>query len=307
MDDMGANVFTGTGNSIWSNASGGHYLLTMTNTDSQCGTMNHDINVGQPMAPDAWVEVSPDLCNSNGNGTITAGLTGMGNYTYTLSNSNGEIVLTGQGNSEIIEVDSLHVGAYTLQIVGECNTLNLGADLTDPFAASSFIQSSADSVYFESGGSVDVTLEAVSDNATNFIWLLNGMQVGSDQVLVYSINTNSAYTFTLISSNNTCSTTTTATVYGVITTGVNEFRQNLSPVTMNQNGNNIILTFHTESSSNADVMIYNAMGQVIYRQRGNSSSGQVITIPMQNWSAGMYTVHVVSDQKRLFTAKAFKH
>lgn len=304
-NDMNTVVYASQGNTSWDQAVAGHYLITLSNSDAACEAITYDVFINEPDPSAAWAEGSPDLCNAGGGGLIVFGGGSGASYAYTLTNEEGLTVLQGETSDFALELIGLDADVYSLTITDGCGAQSFTLDLNDPNALTAEIYASATNVVFDEGFSTDVILSAPMIDNTNYAWTYNGELVGQESTLVYSINTESAYTFVLEMTNNTCFATGSITITGEMQeVGVaeNAVQQAVTWVPLN---GGIQLTFHTASAAVADITVYNSTGQLVQRTQG-TEQGQVVFLALDGLAQGVYTFRVTNPEGVLLTGKVVR-
>lgn len=300
MDDMGTITYASTGNTTWTEAVAGHYLVSLTNADAACGTVTYDVVIAEPELTQAWAEGSPALCNTGTEGFVVLG-GGSGEWNYSLVNSQGIEVIGGTTSDLGIEIPGLSADIYALTIVDGCGVSNFELNLNDPNALVPEIEASATEVTFPQGQSVDVTLNAVAETAVVYNWILNDQLIAEGEQLVYTVNTVGPHVITLEVSNAQCTASTEIQINATVTAPINVSETMAQEaVTMLQRDGAIQLTFVNVSAARSEVRLYSATGQLVRKMQG---SGQVMTVETEDLSRGIYSVQVVNNGAVVFTRK----
>ncbi len=299
VDDMGAVVYSGMGNDVWSSAPAGHYLASITNAATSCPAFNYDVYVVEPMPLSGWAEGAPDMCNNSQSGSITLGVDFEGLYTYRLLDEGGNEITTGETSEPFMSLDNLDHGVYTVEISNNCGVIPFQVDLRDPNAIVASLEASATTVNFDAGQSVDITLNANAPNAVTYNWTLNGEFISDEQTVIYSINTEADYLFGLEAINSNCFSTAEITVTGVqnpIISNVGEASENnVEAFVANEM---LQVNFHQISSANARIRLYNTFGQLVKDIR---AEGQISRVALDDLAKGVYAVQVIDGNTSLLS------
>jgi Secretion system C-terminal sorting domain/SprB repeat len=242
---------------IVKDASGCMYTTTLTIT-----------NTAGPSA----VAVTNTSANCGGtDGTITIGTTtgGTASYIYSVNSS---------GFTSTVNYSGFAAGTYTV-IVKDANgctfstTTTVGNTGTTP-ATPTITQS----------GSV-----LTSSSATGNQWYLNGTAITGATGQNYTFTANGTYT--VVVTTGGCASATSAPVV-ITTTGIDEANNPyLFSIYPNPNDGNFTVSFNAAVRSSYKLELYNALGQIIYRDDVTDFSGVYTKkLSVTEYGKGVYTI-----------------
>jgi hypothetical protein len=136
-----------------------------------------------------------------------------------------------------------------------------------------------------------LTSSAASGNQ----WFMNGVLIAGATGQTYTITSNGTYT--VVVSANGCASPASAPFVmanvGIVETN-NPFGLNVYP---NPNDGNFNVTFTTLTKSNYTLELYNAIGQIVYREALNDFSGSFTKkLSVVEYGKGVYTISLTNSQ-----------
>lgn len=303
-DEMGNLIFTDSqvdGASEMSGLPFGNYEIHVNDENSECATNMTIIYLDQPSLEELESESELDMCNQAGMGWIQFDVPQADEYWYSVV-VNEEEILAGAGEGST-NLEGLLGDEYEITVTTQCGVHTTVVDLTDPNAVELTLSADDEMLYLEDDN--DVLLEISSDEATDFVWYLDGTEVSQSAQMTYIFDAPGNYEFQGFASNEFCS------VSDIIVIEVQEGANNISDV----DANSITLTWDSENAflSNGEldlglvqVRFFNAAGQQVRQESVNLTSGARSTISLSDLSQGIYEVEVISDNKSIFHGRILK-
>ena len=298
---------TGTG---WAGASSSSSLVANVGTGvatiicsatNSCGTTNDTLLVtpGIPPILDSGISLSSILCSGS---TVTAyslGITGATSYNWVIAG-------TGWGTSSVTTGDSLVItvgtgtGSITVNSVNGCGTgpADSATGLVPTMTpAASFTMTTHVTT---TTGSVVVTYTGTAPGATTYTWNFGGGTgvpgVGAGPQTVTWTSTGTK-TVTVTVDNGGCSSTYTDTVLvmpPVIVNNVN-MPNATAEIMPNPSAGTFDIIFGNVISKQVAVKLMDMQGRVVYNQKLNGNSTNVVTVNAGMLPSGTYMANIVVD------------
>jgi hypothetical protein len=144
---------------------------------------------------------------------------------------------------------------------------------------------------WEEGTTQTITLSVEAYNATQVLWLLDGVVVGEGHSVEYTLSEPGTYVFTAIASNEGCETSVDVTVTGItfITIGLDEENAEAFNVIARDGG---ALVNIPSGMNIATLRVVNMSGQVIFEKQNVSNADGQLFIPMAAWASGVYNFNL---------------
>lgn len=140
-------------------------------------------------------------------------------------------------------------------------------------------------------------------NTTNLItnWTIGGMAVTNPAAVL------NEGVYQLIAENNLgCTDTALVTISNDLQVCLDALKE-IVAISPNPVSNNLTVVVARKTAVKVDMLIHNAIGQVVYRQTKQQSPGQATySIPMKKLSAGIYFVTVKLDDEKVAVKKIIK-
>lgn len=293
-NELGTNVFTGEGATSFESVSAGVYTISLTNSDGICASVEQEVIITEPAPTEYSFESSISTCNSI-TGEVIVNIINPTEYTYWLMDAiTEEVVATGQGSQAIFSIADLPANDYLLTIVNSCIMVDYPfstADENTIFASASLPQTEFS---WEQGTAQVITLTVEAYNATQVLWLLDGIVVGEGHSIEYTLTEAGTYTFTAVTSNEGCESTVDVTVVGTtfITIGLDEEKEEAFNVVLRDGG---ALVNIPSGMNNATLRVVSMNGQVIFEKQNVSNAEGQLSIPMAAWASGVYNFNLFTN------------
>jgi PKD repeat protein len=248
--------------------------------------------------PAAEISTTDQSCNIPG--SIYVEQPGSAEWQYTLTDANGTTIGTGVLNQNSpVTVTAAPAGTYTLTLVDNNNytvVKTITVSGTQPVNATATVSSN----------SVETTEEVIFTNTTpdaaNTVWDFGDGTTATDSTATHSYATAGTYTITLTVTNVdgcTGTTTQTITVTEKIISNVNNTDEDKT-IHIWSSANSVFVDFSKQSWVDAEIQIYNVLGQQLVNERFGSST--IYTTQIQNIHAA-YVMIVVRNEGVVTTKK----
>lgn len=304
-NELGVVVFEGAGATEVTNLSAGTYDVVLANANGNCAAAQASVTLTEPSATLFEFGAEIASCNLGNTGELILNITNPGNYDYQLVNLNGEIITSGNGTANLLSIDGLAADNYALTITNACISETFEFTTIDENAVSVEPATNQTSFEWEAGTSLPIELTVSAYAADNVVWMLNGEQVGTGHVIPFILTEAGTYVFEVTASTATCEANTTVTITGTTFTTVNVDEASNGTLDIVRVGDNAVMQLPS-GIGNVHVMVYNAMGQIVFEQREIQNTSNASSIPMATWSAGIYTFKIFTNETELLTKKLVK-
>jgi hypothetical protein len=290
-NELGTTVFTGEGAISFENLGAGLYTVALTNADGICASVEQEVTITEPAPTEYSFESTISSCNST-TGEVIVNIDNPTEYTYWLMDAiTEEVVATGQGSQSIFSIAELPANEYLLTIVNACIMVDHPFSTVDEntiFASAALPQTEFS---WEEGTTQTITLSVEAYNATQVLWLLDGVVVGEGHSVEYTLSEPGTYVFTAIASNEGCETSVDVTVTGItfITIGLDEENAEAFNVIARDGG---ALVNIPSGMNIATLRVVNMSGQVIFEKQNVSNADGQLFIPMAAWASGVYNFNL---------------
>jgi hypothetical protein len=128
-----------------------------------------------------------------------------------------------------------------------------------------------------------------ASNVTSYYWDFGDGNYSTDPIPTHEFSTDAGYGITLVVYNECGSDTVMLDINVDITTGISLVEQQLSAIQVYPNPSKDIVTISGENDVKIqEVIVYNALGAVVYKGNGDGSSTYQLSVAQL--SSGMYTV-----------------
>lgn len=252
-------------------SSGGDYSVMVTNT-SGC-RINMTTQVTLRPLPVINLGEDQSFCPSEGI-TLNAGNPGS-LYSWNTGDSSQTIYVTDSGTYQVTVTtvpygcsssDSVHLALEPLPYIGGITSV-LNPDSSFTFGVYGL------------------------HDANSYFWNFGDGSTSADQSPTHIYASSGSYEVILVLTND-CGSDTFSIQISFIKTGVHQFELNQEQLTLYPNPARDLVTLNNESTYQMQsVIVYNILGQVIYR--GNTNNVNSFSINVQNYASGMYNVKII--------------
>ncbi len=275
----------------WHDVRNGNYSFTGDTTDNLDRFVLH-------LTPPVVINHTDATCNTLG--VIHAEQVGIANWNYVVTNSNGDQISSGSlNNNNPITVNAAQ-GVYTITLVDNHNyTVVKQIQVNGVQVVQSSFVTSANIVEQNE----DVTFTSTSTNTTNNVWEFGDNTSANGFDVVHNYTSPGVYSATLTSTNSDCNGTSTQqiTVTEKATTDINSITDK-SGITIWSNDNTVYVDFGKQPKVEAQIEIYNVLGQQLSSERFGRSS--VYRRAFTNLEAA-YVIVRVKNNDDITTKKVF--
>ncbi|PCH95626.1 MAG: hypothetical protein COB85_04320 [Bacteroidetes bacterium] len=268
------------------NLSGGTYTLTVTDQNA-CVKSRTEI-IDDPLAISYSSANTDVLCFGDNSGSIDLSVNG-GTAPYQYAWSNGE-------STE--DLSSLDAGIYSVTITdnNNCTQVSSPIEIVDGMQVIAGITSSSTTVYLNDGA--EVQFNSLSIGATTYLWDFGDGNTSTDKNPLHAYITTGTYTVTHTAFNGTCSDAQSDIIVVLETTGAFAIIENLDEVLITQENNNVIVKFNLLRRSQAEIEVFNSVGQLITSMTTNVKRSDV-RLDLPQLADGIYLVNVNTKEVSL--------
>lgn len=144
----------------------------------------------------------------------------------------------------------------------------------------------------------DVLLESVNVSGYTYQWMLNGLDIPQSNYISFSVDSSGTYSLEVTNTEG-CQAISTNTIPVTVLdcAKIDDVISNSFDVYPNPAIDFINLQF-ADIQHGISVSISDMNGRIIFSQSSNSSS-QLVKIPVENLSQGVYILHIVTDKSKL--------
>lgn len=281
----------------------GLYVLEVNNSASTCGSQSTTIVIGEPAEISTVIANTEFVpCNQGDNGRIEWTVNNANWFSYEVRNALNEVVRNGEVEGSIGFAEDLNAGVYTINVYTTCSSETLSADLRDPNASNMIVTVPA-LVAIENGSAI-VNMHADVASNTTVQWTLSNGLVFTGASVNATILEAGVYGYA-VTAVGSCTQIESGTFTVALASSVSE-NEKENAVTLLQTGNQIQLTFNQNLGDNALIRVYDAQGKEIMNRRATAHAGQNVMIETSHFSAGIYSIQVLSAGSKVFAAQVYK-
>ena len=275
----------------WHDVRNGNYVFSGDTTDNLARFVLH-------FTPAAVINHTDATCNTAG--VIQVEQAGTANWNYTVANSSAVAISSGSlNNSNPITVNAAP-GVYTLTLVDNHNyTVVKQIQVSGAQGVQASFVASATAVEQDD----DVTFTSTSTNATNNVWNFGDNNTANGITVMHSYTSPGVYSATLTADNTDCNgmSTQQITVAEKATTAITSITDK-SGITIWSNDNTVYVDFGKQPKVEAQIEIYNVLGQQLSNEKYGRSS--VYHRAFNNLEAA-YVIVRVKNNDDITTKKVF--
>jgi hypothetical protein len=280
----------------------GTYNLEVTNLASNCGAQSQTITIQEPAAVNSTIVNSTTVtCNNGQTGDLQIEVANASWFTYEVFNAAGSMIRSGEVESDHVVIDQLEADLLSIHVYTTCNSEVLSVDLRDPHAISASVgitQSTS-----STDGLFEVTLNATTQNAAAVSWSLsNGMSADGEVITV--LLPSGDYNYDMFC-DGVCPEHFSGTFQveaALSSTG----EQKLTGISILQQQDMIILQYNGLSNGQAVIRIFDLQGREVLNQTSVLTNGANIQLNTSAISTGVYNLHVIGEDGKVFTAQVYQ-
>ncbi len=277
---------TGDSSANLMNLGSGAYTLTVT--DENGCVKNRTEIIDEPAAIGYASNTTDILCFGGNSGAIDLMVTG-GTAPFQYSWSNGEVTE---------DISGIDAGSYTVTITdnNNCTQVSSPIAIADGQQVIAGITSSSTIIYLSEGGQIQ--FNSLSAGATSYLWDFGDGNTSSDKNPLHTYTATGTYTVTLTAFNGPCSDAQTDIIVVLETTGAVAITDNLDEVSITQENSNVIVKFNLLKRSQAEIEVFNSVGQLITSMTTNVKRSDV-KLDLPQMADGIYLVNVNTKEVSL--------
>lgn len=303
----GSELYAGNGPVQLDEIIAGVYEVTVTYLNDVCSSVTKAVEISQPDETNLnLLSYEVDHCNESSNGAFVISVQSHNEYSYSVINTSGEIIISGTSQNNQIALQDLPHDLYEVQIVNSCGSHSVNVNLSDPMAVVANISNAESLLDITGENGHFVQIEQNSVNATSFYWSMDNGVESTESTFGFEFEEAGQYTLMLIASNEVCSSSDfiQINVSDILTVVENS----LTPYATIINTSEVLsFTLNQTRGEIACLMIYDLGGKLISRQNAKASDGGVIEQNLSGYAAGMYQAVLTLDNKPLISHKFFKN
>jgi hypothetical protein len=237
-----------------------------------------------------------DECDETGNGTIQMmPLTNLP-FSFTLTNSKGEMVAWGKQDANLFW-ENLTADKYTLKIETACESYEEEFDLRDPNAIH---YDFSVSMLKDADNHAKINVFMGPINATEWTWTLNNVAYHNYSMLGLDYVEGGENTAVLTASNGYCSTVVTRRATAVATD------QDSLVFQVNSTSEYVQIRTKQQTTQRADVRLLDMTGKQVFQESNADLSAGFIQVPWKQLAAGMYIVQLTTKNAVLLNQQVVK-
>jgi len=260
---------------------------TICDADGLCSSASIEVSVNTDAAPSVdGFNIDDVTCNGSNNGSILVDVSGEGQLTYAWSNG---------GNTNLIE--GLAPGVYSVSISDEAmcgSILNLNFEIEEP---SALLIEGLEAVQISdvAGGSTECTVMG-GVAPYSYSWKNSGGdEISTEPVLITT--TPGIYTLTVTDANGCAVELTLDIVLGI---GEYSFISPKLTAWPNPVVDQVQINIQGFQDERAMLKVFDITGNQVYQMElGVQSNQRSISINVNDWATGVYSIEVASDNMRV--------
>ena len=277
---------------------------TMQDLRSGAYTFSTNINDDQGrfvlhFTPPAEIMTSDASCSSPG--IISISQPGSASWNYTVTDNNNTPIASGTLNNNNPVTINANAGIYTLTL-----TDNNGYTVVKNIqvAGSQSVMASFTTSVTTAQTSQNISFAGTTESGDTYNWNFGDGATGTGQTIIHQYTEPGAYTTELTETNASgCSSTTTRvmTITSGISTGITNLN-NHDKINIWSNENQVYVDFSKQTSVDADIEIFNVLGQVLSSEKFGKAG--IYTKQIDNLEAAYLIIRVKNDEE-VTTKKVF--
>ncbi|MFN0031181.1 MAG: hypothetical protein ACKVOR_03375 [Flavobacteriales bacterium] len=302
LESMNSNSqFVANGSATFEHLPAGTYEVTVGNGEA-CTAGTQTVVIGEPAATHVLIaDVAAPACNYGNGGSIEVQIPNANWFSYDLLNAKQQLTASGTVESNVLVIQNLNAGTYTLHTYTTCGQETTTITLADESSAQLQVLNTPQTVMLE-GNDAIVTLEANANTGIVY-WMCSDGVIRSGEMVNWTVTDPGIYTATVVAVTENCSISETVTFEVKIA----QTEMVESGVSMIQTTDELQLTFGKDAPTGMiQIEVIDATGKLVMSESKPNMSGQRSIIPISQLAVGVYTIRVVSEGDLLFTRKIVK-
>jgi len=281
----------------------GTYMLKVANENSGCAASTNTFVIEEPTAIYGRIQDHNVVsCNSGNTGYITWVVENSQWHSFSVKNSQGEVVASGEADSAIASAENLSADIYTVSLYSTCTSHEYVIDLHDLNTLTLALENPTSLVTLENGFA-PLHLNVLS-NSQNIEWTCSNGTSAQGSSFITGFTQPGSYTYTATGRNGEC----VNTVSGIVTVQLKNdaVTVNTVPVSTIVKAEEIEVMFGVEYNNLLDLRIFNNIGQEVSRISYLAAAGSKTVISTRDLSSGVYTLSVSDNAQKIHTVQFVK-
>ena len=304
-DPSGIELYAGNGPVLLADITAGLYEVTISYLNDVCASIIRTVEILQPAETVvALSEYQVDHCNESGNGSFVIEVQSASEYSYTITNSSGQIIDLGSSQDTQLILSDLTHDTYEVHIENGCFANLISVNIADPFTVVADISSAESLIDITGENDHYVLIEQNSLNATSFYWSMDNGIESTESSFGYQFDESGQYTLMLIASNDVCSSS------DFIQINVSEILSVTENVmtafaTIANTSELLSITLSQTQGEDACLMLYDLNGKLLETKNSIAVNGSIINTDISNYASGIYLAVLTLNNKTLVSHKFF--
>jgi len=215
-------------------------------------------------------------------------------YSYSVFNSEGDLVIDGISLDPTVLLENLHGDVYTINIDNGCGVMTIVENVNDLNEVNSEILSNDITLTMDELTNPQVSIEQESFNASSSEWILNGEFMGNDQTWTHTFNEVGEFILILNSANEFCSSSDSITILIDHALAIDESGTR-ALITTTQKLDELIFTFNSSISENISITLFDLTGKIIWNTVTQAVKGVQISVNLNSFAKGVYVARAEAD------------
>ena len=295
--------YIASGGVAFDHLNAGVYNLKVVNENTGCAPTTSTFEITEPAAIYGRIQDHNIVsCNTGDNGYIEWAVENSQWHSYSIKNSNGNVVVSGEVEAATFSAENLSSDIYTVNLYSTCTSNEFVVDLRDPNALLLELDNAPLLATLENGfAPVQIN---VLTNAQNVEWTCSNGTSSQGNSFTPNFTEAGTYTYTATGRNGNC----TNSVSGSITVQLKNISNSpvTTPVSTLVKANEIDVMFGVDYTDLLDLRIYNSIGQEISRTSYRAAAGSKTSISTRDLSHGVYTLNITDGEQKLHTIQFVK-
>jgi hypothetical protein len=285
----------------------GNYLVTYNLSDPNCSPVSFSvsIDVPEPMYVDL-LEYGPSTCNSSNDAFAFYAVSNSPEYNFTLTNGEGDIVLSGNSLNGDLIFDELSADIYDLEIDGVCGVINTSVDLRDPNALQTQIeQENIGLIITPESGGILLANVAIVENAS-YNWFLNNSWIGEGDELQYGIAQAGEYVLRVEAYNGACHANDSVGVHVELLTAASGLESRV-PFSVLCTNRTLSFSLFESDSTPLQFSLMDMSGRQVWKTQIPQHAGAWVEASFGELPVGQYILNCSKSDQLIFSQKWVVH
>lgn len=291
--------YVSSGAATFDHLEAGTYHLRVENQNASCAPSVSTIEIAQPAAISARIlDVKKADCNYSKNGHIEWALENADWHSYSVINSRGETIASGETESMTGGIENLPADSYVVNLYSTCTVNSYEVDLKDENAISAEFINLPQTLVLENGTAA-AQIE-LSGNAQNVMWSCSNNTSANTSTFNVQFSSPGIYNVTAIASGDKCSASISGNIEVVLKNQA--ALNNTVLISTIVRANEIDVIYGTAMTGNVQITVYNNIGQQVFSAPAVASAGAKTTVSTEGLSHGAYNMVVTRGNEKIHTS-----